>query len=101
MSRIRRRILRWFDPAVPAQDLMHRGRHWHRHPVPLQTVCNLAGGPSRMFGTDHQHTRFGRSFTAFGSDVRSARAVGEFSIAGLPAPQPLVADIGTDAEPAA
>jgi hypothetical protein len=35
MAGVWRRILGWPDPAVPAQDLMHRGWHRHGQSIPL------------------------------------------------------------------
>src|SRR5260370_37433882 len=101
MSRIWRRTLCRFDPAVPAQDLMHGGCHRHRESVSLQAVRNLARAPGRMPVTYRQHLRFGRSFAAVRRHMWSSGAVGEFVIAGLPASQPLVAHVGADTEPAA
>src|SRR5450755_2145847 len=54
-----------------------------------------------MFVTYRQHPCFDLSFTASRTDMRSARAIGQIAIAGLPACQPLVADVGADAEPPA
>jgi hypothetical protein len=100
MPWIRRRALRRFDSSVPAQDLVHRGRHRHRQSVPLQTVRDLAGAPRRMFVAYRQHLRFGASLAALGCGMRPSRAISQFPIAGFPACQPLVADVGTDREPA-
>ena len=91
----------WLDPAVPAQDLMHRGRHRHLQSFPLQTTRDLARAPGRMFVAHRQHARFGRGFAASGRDMRPSRPIRQFSIACLPACQPLVANVGTDREPPA
>src|ERR1041385_8783179 len=70
VSRLGWCILRGPDPAVPTQDLMDRGRRRNRQPVSLQTVCNLAGAPSRMLIANAQHPCFGLSLAASGHRMR-------------------------------
>ena len=101
MPRIWRRALRRFDPAVPAQDLMHRGGYWYRQSLTLQAMRDLARAPGWMRIAHRQHSFFNRCLAASRNDMRSPRAIDQFAIAGLPARQPLVADIGADTEPPA
>src|SRR5262245_47802079 len=71
VSRVGWRILRRLDPAVPAQDLMDRGRRRNSPPVPLQTVHNLASPPSWMLVANGQHAGFRLTFTAAGHRMRT------------------------------
>jgi len=101
MAWIGRRILARLDPLVPTQDPMHGGRYRHRLPIAIQAMGNLACSPSRVLVAQSYDLRLHGSSAALGHPLRTTGLIGQFPIAGLPSPKPLVAHIGTDAEPSA
>jgi len=83
------------------QDLVHGGDHRHRHAVALQATRDLAGAPHRMRVAHRQHLRLDRRIAAPRTAVRPPRPIGQFHIAGLLPPQPLIANVRADPEPPA
>ena len=80
---------------------MHGGRHWHSLPIALQAMGDLAGSPGRMLVAHSYDLRLHGSGATLGHPLRATGLIGQLPIAGLPPPQPFVAHIRTDLEPAA
>jgi hypothetical protein len=80
---------------------MHRGRCRHDLPIALQAMGDLAGSPGRVLVAHSYDLRLYSGRTAPRHPLRAAGLIRKLSIAGLPPPQPFVAHVRTDPEPAA
>jgi len=95
-----RRAERRDHPAMAAQDLMHGRTRW-RAALPFETTHNLACSPGRVSIAHRKYALFRHRVTAAGHRMWTTRAIGQLSIAALPSPKPLVADVRADPEPPA
>src|ERR1700759_4107248 len=62
---------------------------------------NLAGAPGRMLVAQSHNLRLHCGGAALGDLLWTTGMIRQLPIAGLPPPQPLIAHLGTDAEPTA
>src|SRR5215207_11172354 len=79
----------------------HHGRTRWRAALPFETTHNLACSPGRVSIAHRKYALFRHRVTAAGHRMWTTRAIGQLSIAALPSPKPLVADVRADPEPPA
>lgn len=101
LIRLAGRSTRWFDAAIAAQDRMRRRERRRGKSIPFQAASDLARAPGRMHIANGKHRCFELGSAAGRARMRTTRAIGQIPVAGSPAPQPLVAHIRADPEPAA
>src|SRR5215212_7916118 len=88
------------NPAMPAQDLVHRRMRRTDHPFALQAMRDLARAPGRMGIAPRQNALLNRCFGPGWTRMRAPQTIPQFFFRS-PSGKPLVPSIGMNPEPPA